>query len=105
MASLAERLARDLQLEPGPAAALAASFLDATREDLAGLHVAVRAADAKRVAALAHHIKGAAANLEVEDIRRRAEALEMRARAGDLAPAAGLLSGIAAELGRLDAEP
>ena len=104
MASLAERLARDLQLDPGVAAALAVSFLRATREDLEGLQAAFRAVDAQRVAALAHHIKGAAANLEVEGIRRPAEDLETRARAGDLAPAAGLLAGIAAELSRLEAE-
>ena len=103
-ASLAERLARDLQLDPGAAASLAASFLRATREDLGGLQAAVRAADAQRVAALAHHIKGAAANLEVEGLRRPAEALERRARAGDLAPASGLLAEIAAELSRLEAE-
>ena len=105
MGAFVERLVRDLELEPGSAAALAASFLRATREDLKKLQAAAQAGDARGVAAVAHHVKGAAANLEVEPIRSRSEALERRARAGDLATAAELLSEIGAELRRLEAEP
>lgn len=104
MATLAERLARDLLLDPGSAAALAASFVHATREDLERLQAAVRAGDAGAIASLAHHVKGAAANLEIEAIRSRAEALELRVSAGDFAPLTGLLAGMNAELRRLEAE-
>jgi len=104
MATLAERLARDLLLDPGSAAALASSFVRATREDLEGLQAAVRAGDGGAIASLAHHVKGAAANLEIEAIRSRAEALELRASAGDFAPLAGLLAGMNSELRRLEAE-
>jgi HPt (histidine-containing phosphotransfer) domain-containing protein len=105
MGAFVERLARELELEPASAAALAAGFLRATREDVQKLRAAVLAGDARLVAALAHHVKGAAANLEVEPIRSRSEALEGQARTGDLARAGELLSGIGAELQRLETEP
>lgn len=105
MRQFAERLVRELELEPGRAAALAASFLRATREDLVKLQAAALAANAPRVASLAHHVKGAAASLEVEAIRSRAAALERAARAGELGCAADLLSGIESELELLEAGP
>jgi len=105
MGAFAERLARELELEPATAAALAENFLRATRDDLRKLQAAVLAGDARLVAALAHHVKGAAANLEVESIRSRCESLERQARTGDLARAGELLSGIGAEVRRLEAGP
>jgi HPt (histidine-containing phosphotransfer) domain-containing protein len=105
MGAFVERLARELELDAGAAAALAASFLRATRADLRELQAAARGGEAARLASLAHHIKGAAANLEVEPIRSRAEALEQQARAGGLEQVGQLLSGIEAELQRLEAEP
>ena len=104
MGAFVERLVRELELEPGTAAALAESFLRATRADLRELQAAARVGDAACLASLAHHVKGAAANLEVEPIRSRAEILEQQARAGELAQAEQLLSGIGAELLRLEAE-
>jgi len=104
VASLARRLARDLQLAPGPAGKLAASFFHTTQEDLQSLASAAQAGDAKRVAFLAHHVKGAAAFLGIEAIRALAESLERRAAAGDLQSASGLLAGIGAELRRLESE-
>jgi HPt (histidine-containing phosphotransfer) domain-containing protein len=105
MGAFVERLVRELELDSDTAAGLAASFLRATRADLREMQAAALGGDAARLAAVAHHVKGAAANLEVEPIRSRAETLERQARAGDLAQAGPLLSGIEAELERLEAEP
>ncbi len=104
MGAFAERLARELAMDSGPAAALAASFLRATRDDLKKLQSAAQAGQAPRVASLAHHVKGAAAGLEVEPIRSRAVELERLASAGELARVPELLCGIEAELRRLETE-
>jgi HPt (histidine-containing phosphotransfer) domain-containing protein len=92
-------------MEDGQAAALAAGFLRTTREDLARLRDAAQAGQASRLSSLAHHIKGAAAGLEVEPIRSRAAELERLALAGELAGTPALLAGIDAELRKLESEP
>jgi two-component system sensor histidine kinase EvgS len=77
---IAESLGLDLAAVEG----LAATFLAASEKDLGELEAAVSSGDAQSVARLAHHIKGAAAALEVEPIRAEAEALEREGKAGSL---------------------
>jgi HPt (histidine-containing phosphotransfer) domain-containing protein len=89
------RIAEDLGLDLEQADALLRTLLRATREDLEGLRGAVAAQQAGSVASLAHHVKGAAANLEIEELRAAAERLETLGREGQL-------DGAAAELLRLE---
>ena len=59
-------------------------YLDATRRDLATLHVALTSADAPALAREAHKIKGAARLVGTTELADAAEALEAVARARDL---------------------
>ena len=88
MSDLKSRVAEELGLEPGQAEELLRTLLRVSREDLEGLRLAAARADAQSVAHLAHHIKGAAANLEVEDLRAAAERLEALGKQGELASVA-----------------
>jgi HPt (histidine-containing phosphotransfer) domain-containing protein len=78
------RLAAELDLDAEAVRRLVQTFLDSTETDLGELDRALRLGDAPAAARLAHHIKGAAAGLELEEIRRQAESLETQARGNAL---------------------
>ena len=65
---------------------------------LGELRDALDAGDASRVAAAAHGIKGAAANLAAEGIRRVAFDLEMKGRNAELADAPAVLAALEEEI-------
>jgi HPt (histidine-containing phosphotransfer) domain-containing protein len=77
---------------------LLGTFLEATGPDLAELSRAVDAADSGAAASVAHHIKGAAANLELEEIRAAALAAELAGKAGSVEGIAAHLAVISAQL-------
>jgi HPt (histidine-containing phosphotransfer) domain-containing protein len=97
------RIAEDLGLELAQAEALLRTLVRATREDLQGLRRAVTARQAHTVASLAHHIKGAAANLEIEELRAPAERLEALGRQEQLTGADAELLNLERELEALEA--
>lgn len=62
-------------------------FIDATVSDLDALSGAVQEGDASRAVQSSHSIKGAAANLGIQEISSVAGEIEMKARQGILAGA------------------
>lgn len=52
-------------------------FLDDTRSQLERLHTAMSAADRRSAGHIAHHIEGAAENLDLTDLARAARALRI----------------------------
>jgi HPt (histidine-containing phosphotransfer) domain-containing protein len=98
-------LARSLDLDVEVVRKLAATFLSATEQDLLELQKALAAQDAAAVSRVAHHIKGAAAALELEDIRAEAERLERQARAGRLDDGEAGLAALREHLAALTDEP
>ena len=94
-------LAEGLGLDEGGARALLGTFVSATEGDLVRLERAAGAADAPEASAVAHHIKGAAAGLELEAIREAALAAETAARAGDVAPTVAAVTTIRQALAEL----
>jgi HPt (histidine-containing phosphotransfer) domain-containing protein len=91
-------IAESLGLDLAAVERLASTFLAASEQDLEELEAAVNAGDPQAVARLAHHIKGAAAALEMEPIRAEAEALERKGRAATLKGANDQLSRLRAHL-------
>ena len=87
-----EALAESLKLDVEVVEKMAVTFVTASTQDLRELEQALAAHDAKAVARVAHHIKGAAATLELEDIYAEAEVLERQGRGGSLEGAALRLS-------------
>jgi HPt (histidine-containing phosphotransfer) domain-containing protein len=78
-------------------------FLADARQRLAQLEAALGTGDLKEVAATAHSIKGAAANLAAGRAREIACAIESRGRAGDGTGLAALSGDLAAEIERVAA--
>jgi len=103
MSDLKSRVAKSLDLEPEQAEGLLRTLLQASREDLESLRRAVAAGQADGVASLAHHIKGAAANLEIEELRAPAARLEALGRQASLAGAEAELIALEAALRNLAA--
>lgn len=66
---------------------LLALFCDSSASDLARINAGLAADDAVAVADAAHSIKGAAASLGVEGVRRITAELEKEGRAGNLSRA------------------
>lgn len=97
------RLSRQLGFDPDTTRSLVSTFVQATEEDLTGLERAVAAGDATGAGRAAHHVKGAAANLELTDIIEAAESVEAAARAGSLAGVRPQLARIRAALAALRA--
>jgi HPt (histidine-containing phosphotransfer) domain-containing protein len=102
-----EELAESLKIDVEVVEKLAATFVTASKKDLQELKQLLAAQDTEGVARVAHHIKGAAATLELEDIRGEAEALERQGRGGSLEGAAlrlarlrGRLAALCKRLGR-----
>jgi len=73
-------LAEELGLEENDALRLVEAFIEATEKDLLNLERAFADQDAGQVRVLAHHIKGAASNLEMTSITEAALAIEEKAR-------------------------
>ena len=69
-------LAEELGLEENDALRLVQIFIEATEQDLLLLERAFADQDADQVRKLAHHIKGAASNLELTVITEAALAIE-----------------------------
>ncbi len=68
--------------------------------DLGEIGAALDDGSCERLASLAHKLKGAAANLAAEPIRRNAAEIEARARSADLEGARGSLAGLEREVKR-----
>jgi len=81
--------------------AIAGVFLDDAPHQLRSLRDAVRSADPEAVRFRAHGLKGAAANLSAEPLRRAALALEQAGSSGDVGGISGLFSAVERELERL----
>jgi HPt (histidine-containing phosphotransfer) domain-containing protein len=75
-------LAEELGLEAEELRRLILTFLEATEQDLLLLSRAFSEGDAQKLGATAHQIKGAAANLELDEIAEAAKAIEEKARSG-----------------------
>jgi HPt (histidine-containing phosphotransfer) domain-containing protein len=75
-------LAEDLGLEEEDVHRLILTFLETTEQDLLLLNQAYSQKDAERLRATAHHIKGAARNLELNEIAEAAMAIEEKAGSG-----------------------
>lgn len=102
MSDLKSRVAAELGLEPAQAEELLRTLLRVSLEDLEALRLAAAGADAQSVAHLAHHIKGAAANLEVADLRAAAARIEALAERGELAAVGVELEALARALRSLE---
>ena len=97
-------LAEELGIDESAARRLLETFVTATDSDLGELRNAVQAGHVTRCAGLAHHIKGAAANLDLETIREAAYRLEMTTKSGVLDGADAVVTTIETELSQLRAE-
>jgi HPt (histidine-containing phosphotransfer) domain-containing protein len=75
-----KNLAEELGLEENDALRLVRTFIETTEQDLLLLEQAIADQDADLVRRLAHHIKGAASNLELTDIAEAAWAIEEKGR-------------------------
>ena len=76
------RLSQDLGFDAETTRGLLASFVASAERDLAGLERALAAGDAAGAGAAAHHIRGAAANLEIAEIAEAARSVEAATRTG-----------------------
>ncbi len=88
-------LARELGFDVRSVCGLLSRFVEVTDKDLLSLERALAAGDLPAARSIAHHIKGAAAGLELREIVEAAAAVET----GAVPPAAGA----AAEAARLRA--
>ena len=82
IAALAETAGDEALLEE-----LLSLFREAAAEDLDRIRQAVAVGDSATAMAAAHSLKGAAASLGLESIRRLAEAVELAGPSGDIATA------------------
>jgi HPt (histidine-containing phosphotransfer) domain-containing protein len=97
-------LAAELGLEEGDVRRLVRTFLEATAEDLAQLSRAYADGDADELGSIAHHIRGAASNLELGEIAEAALAIEANARSGLAEDPVRLVERIRTLLGVIRAE-
>lgn len=79
------RLSRQLGFDLAATRSLVCAFAQTTEGDLVGLESAVAAGDAVGAGRAAHHIKGAAANLDLAEVVEAARSIEAAASAGSLA--------------------
>ena len=82
--------------DPSLADMLVRTFLDDIPLQLSRLASALAEGDGKTAMGLAHRIKGAAANMATEELRRRAEEMEAAGRRGDIAGLRVLMPGLEA---------
>ena len=78
-------------------------FVCQAGDDLAEIRRATSSAEAQTVLRAAHHLKGAAANLALECIRKSAFSLETHVRDHGLPGVESLLDALQAELAALEA--
>ncbi len=97
-------LAGDLGLDEEGALHLVRTFLKSTTQDLRALEQALTDRDAEAAARLAHHIKGAATNLELTAIAKAALAVERRTAGGDLGGLGQQVAAMRKELKTIQAE-
>jgi len=97
-------LAEELGLEENDALRLVQTFIETTEQDLLLLERAFADQDADQVRKLAHHIKGAASNLELTDITEAALAIEEKARSNLLEDTERQLTAIRSGLDSMRAE-
>jgi HPt (histidine-containing phosphotransfer) domain-containing protein len=94
-------LAENLGLDEETTRQLLQTFIKATAGELVKLGQAMAKGETAQVAELAHHIKGAAANLELETMRAAALKLELWAKAGSLESGETVSQTLTAELSAL----
>jgi signal transduction histidine kinase/CheY-like chemotaxis protein/HAMP domain-containing protein len=87
--------------KPELAARLVALLATQAGQDVSAMTKAMQQNDAAALAAAAHRLTGAAANVSAENLRQTARALEQLGRGGNLAAAPALLEQANAELTRL----
>jgi HPt (histidine-containing phosphotransfer) domain-containing protein len=75
-----KNLSEELGLEENDVLRLVRTFIDSTEQDLLLLAQAIADHDADQVRKLAHHIKGAASNLELNDIADATRTIEEKGR-------------------------
>jgi HPt (histidine-containing phosphotransfer) domain-containing protein len=97
-------LAEELGLEENDALRLVQTFIETTGQDLLLLERAFADQDADQVRKLAHHIKGAASNLELTVITEAALAIEEKARSNILAGTEPQIAAIRSGLDSIRAE-
>jgi HPt (histidine-containing phosphotransfer) domain-containing protein len=91
-------LADELGLDGEGVLHLVRTFLKSTMQDLCALEQALTDRDAEAAARLAHHIKGAAANLELTVIAEAALAVEKSAAGGNFGGLGQQVAAISREL-------
>jgi HPt (histidine-containing phosphotransfer) domain-containing protein len=79
-----KNLAEELGLEENDVLRFVRTFIETTEQDLLPLAQAIADQDADQVKKLAHHIKGAASNLELTDIADAARTIEGKGRSNSL---------------------
>ena len=82
-----DKHAQDIGLSPEEYRDLVRLFLNTAEGDLSKLKEAIKTANHEQAAAVAHHIKGAALNLELDQISKAALAIETNAKQKNLAGA------------------
>jgi HPt (histidine-containing phosphotransfer) domain-containing protein len=93
-----EERAEDLGLEPDDFLTLLGLFVETTEADLERLDTALQGGDLDEVARIAHHIKGAATNLDLEGPLEAAKQMESEAANNDSENLANLKRRIADSL-------
>jgi HPt (histidine-containing phosphotransfer) domain-containing protein len=84
---------------------LVRKLVQQTEQDLPAMAAAIQSNDSAALAALAHRLKGAAANVSAESLRRTAAEMETLGRSGTTTDLATLLEKTQQELARLKAWP
>jgi HPt (histidine-containing phosphotransfer) domain-containing protein len=97
-------LAEELGLEEADAQRLITTFLESTEQDLIQLAQAYADQDAEQLRQTAHHIKGAAGNLELNVVAAAAQVIEEKSRSGILEDPAVQIKLIRGELDSIRAQ-
>jgi HPt (histidine-containing phosphotransfer) domain-containing protein len=97
-------MAAELGLEEEDVRRMVRTFLDSTEEDLMRLGRAFSKGDTEKIGSIAHHIKGAASNLELREIVEAALGIEENARCGLAEDPTGLVGRIRSRLGVIRTE-
>jgi HPt (histidine-containing phosphotransfer) domain-containing protein len=79
-----EKIAEDIGISVEAYKKLCRTFLENSKKDLVELKKALEAEDRPAVRALAHHIKGAALNIDLIELSELAKGLEKSAETGPL---------------------
>jgi CheY-like chemotaxis protein len=98
-------LLRRCMNKPELASRLVRKLVEQADQDVTAIAAALLRNDAAALAASAHRLKGASANVSAAGLRQAAGELEQLGRSGNLAPAGALLEQLQAELVRLKRLP